>query len=90
METAASQLAAVVMTTVGIVTILGGAATALVRISGRITTLEEKVVALRRDLHAEEERGDRVAGMAGDLDTRLARIEAKLDLLVQQKGGISQ
>ncbi len=90
MGTVASQLAAMVMAAVGVITILGGAAAAIVRLSGRITTLEEKVVALRRDLQSEEERGDRIATVAGDLDTRLARIEAKLDLLVQQKGGKCQ
>lgn len=75
----------IVMATVSFMSGVGAATATLIRQANRLALLEERVSTIQGDLRSEQEGNEQRDRALADLATRLARIEEKLDIALQQK-----
>ena len=71
-----------VLAAVAAISLFASGVAALIHGAGRIALLEEQMRFVREDLHAEQKNSELQNGVSAALDTRLARMEEKLDMLL--------
>lgn len=78
-----------VMATVSLISGIGAAVATLIRQANRLALLEERVGGVQGDMRTEQARNDLRDQTLSELNTRLARIEEKLDIVIRyrRRGG---
>lgn len=71
------------MATVSLVSGVGAAVATLIRQANRLALLEERMSGVQSDMRSEKGENEQRDRMLSELNTRLARIEEKLDIAIQ-------